>query len=147
MRASVPSYLLVLLCLGCTPEDVLGPNDLVGTYTAGTFNLVHNADTTDVLAAGGSIVINLASTGVTSGQLTVPASLAGGTEFVADMAGTFAISGNSVHFTQGADTFVRDLSFTITGAGPVVSLAGSATFSDTTVNIVLTRGGILVPLR
>jgi len=145
MRASVPRYLLVLLALGCTPGDAFAPGDVAGLYSASTFNLVHGADTTDVLAAGGRLIITLTPSGETSGQLTVPASLNGGTEFVADMAGTFAISGNTVHFVQSEDTFVRDLTFAIGGDGPVVSLTGSATFSDTTINVVLTRGGVLVP--
>jgi hypothetical protein len=150
MRASVPRCLLVLLVslvLGCNSGSVFGPSALAGTYGASTFNLVHGVDTTDVLTAGGSLVMVLAPTGATSGTLTLPASLNGGTVFVADMAGTFSITDGKVHFAQGADTFVRDLAFTVATAGSVMILAGSATFSDTTVNVVLTRGGVLLRLR
>jgi len=147
MRASIPFGLVVLLGLACTPEDLLGPSDLAGMYDATTFDLVAGADTTDVLAAGGSLLITLMSNGSTSGHLTVPASLAGGTEFNADLPGTFTISRDTLHFAHAADTFVRDLSFAIVVDGAAASLTGSATFSDTTVVVVLERGGILLPLR
>lgn len=147
MRAFIPSGLVLLLGLACATEDLLGPSDVAGTYNATTFDLVHNADTTDVLAAGGSLLITLMSNGSTSGHLTVPASLAGGTEFNADLPGTFTISRDTLRFAHAADTFVRDLSLSIVVDGAAASLTGSATFSDTTVVVVLERGGILIPQR
>ncbi len=131
--------------LACSSDDGLSPSALAGTYSATTFTIVGNVDTTDVLAAGGELTLSLFANGATSGQLTVPASTTGSGDFTATMVGTYAVSGRTVHFSQGADTFVRDMAFTVVGSGAVLSLAGSATFSDTTVNVMLTRGGELVP--
>lgn len=88
----------------------------------------------DVLAAGGSLTITLTANGTTTGQLFVPAALNGGTPLTESMDGTFTPSSGVVTFSQAADTFVRDMPFTVLGK----SLAGSKDFSGTTITVLLT---------
>jgi hypothetical protein len=111
---------------------------VAGTYTATTFTTTANGTTTDQLAAGGSLVLTLAAGGTTSGQLVVPAVGDAGADFIADMAGTWVLTGDKVTFTQGADTFVRDMTFTATEN----ELRGDETFGGTRVQVTLRRGGV-----
>src|SRR6266566_4781292 len=113
------------LLLAACGDDSTGPASVAGQYAA----------TTDVLAAGGSLTITLTANGTTPGQLFVPAALNGGTPLTASMDGTFTLSNGVVTFSQAADTFVRDMPFTVLGK----TLAGSKDFSGTTVTVVLTR--------
>ena len=56
------------------------------------------------------------------------------------MAGTWTQILNVVTFTQGADTFVRNMDFAwLLDANGVSSLAGEKVFSGTDVRIILTR--------
>jgi hypothetical protein len=123
----------VLLLAAC--GDATGPEGVAGSYTATTFTTVQSGNTTNVLTAGGSLSINLTADGATTGQLFVPASVNGGTALNASMAGTFTVTNGIVTFTQSADSFVRDMPFTVSGK----TLTGSKVFSGTTVNVVLIR--------
>ena len=75
--------------------------------------------------------------GTTTGSLFVPAasSASGGMDFAADMVGTFTLEGDSVTLTQAADSFVRDLTWTVDGD----RISGIGTFSDVTITVVLSR--------
>ncbi len=127
----VPLPLLLAAC----GDASTGPASVAGQYAATTFNLVQGATTTDVLGAGGRLTITLTANGTTTGQLFVPAALNGGTPLTASMDGTFTLSNGVVTFSQAADTFVRDMPFTVLGK----TMAGSKDFSGTTVTVVLTR--------
>jgi hypothetical protein len=132
--------ILQTLLVGSIPlmaacSDTLSPEaTLAGTYVATTFTLSGDI-TGDVLAAGGGLTITLDADGTTDGTLFVPASLNDGEDFNANMAGTFTVVNGTVTFTQDADTFVRDLTWTVDGSG----LGGSGTFSGVTITIVLNR--------
>ena len=107
---------------------------MAGAYVATTF-MVQDAQVRDVLAAGGSLQLNLAASGATTGQLFVPASITGGSDLTASMAGTFRLSGTIVQFDQAADTFVRDMDFVVVGN----TLRGTDTFGGTVITVLLTR--------
>ena len=125
---------LTLALFGCS--NPVTSESLAGTYIATTFALSGGA-TEDVLAVGGSLTITFTAGGTISGSLFVPAasSASGGMDFMADMAGTFALDGNSITLTQVADSFVRDLTWTVDGA----QINGVGTFSGVTITIVLDR--------
>lgn len=123
-----------VLALGACGETT-GPESVAGQYTATTFTVVESGNTTDVLAAGGSLTITLTTSGTTTGQLIVPASVTGGSPLVASMDGTYTLTNGVVILSQSADTFVRDMPFTVQGK----TLTGSSIFSGVTVSVVLTR--------
>ena len=133
-RALPQPILWVLLATLTACSDPVTPESIAGTYEAGTFTLSGQVSA-DVLAEGGSLTITLNADGTTSGSLLVPAALNEGVDFTADMAGTFSLVGDSLSFSQNADSFVRDMSWTVNGS----DIEGSGTFSGTTIVVVLNR--------
>ena len=107
--------LAVVVLLGASAcRRATDPDPLVGTYLATTFLVTPSGQgVLNVLALGGTLGLNVANNYVTSGTLIVPASVNGGSTFTASLAGTATRTGSSVRFTQSADTFVRDLTFTL----------------------------------
>jgi len=135
LRGALPP---VLLCaLASCGGDPVGVGAIIGAYVATTFTLTQGSQApTDVLAAGGSLNITLGGDGSTTGQLSIPASLNGGSALIASMAGTFSLSGTTVTFDQAADTFVRDIDFTVSGR----TLQGAAVFPNAVaISVTLTR--------
>jgi hypothetical protein len=78
--------------------------------------------------------------GTTTGHMHIAASNGNpAAEF--DMAGTWTQNGNTIDFTQAADTFVRDMLFDVQPiATGVVDLVGDQVFSGTQVKLTLRRG-------
>lgn len=105
-------------------------------YLATTFIVTRTGESPqDVVAAGGQMSIVLHREGFTSGMLVVPASITDPEPAIsADMAGTWVQTGNTIHFQQQADTFVRDATWTI-GSG---TLTTSFTEPGGTVEVTLT---------
>lgn len=128
---------LVLACGGDKPTD-LSPPDLAGTYTATEFVTTGSSGQTNQLQAGSSLNITLNSNGTTTGHLHLAAS-GPNPVFDADMAGTWTHVGNIVHFTQAADTFVRNMDFTVVAQGPTWSLVGDDVFAGTKIQLTLTQ--------
>jgi hypothetical protein len=89
-----------------------------------------------VLARGGSFTLTIGTDNRTSGTLSVPATVTGGEALTASMAGTAVRSGNTVRFEQSADTFVRDLRWTVDGR---TLRAENQTAGAGTFTITLTR--------
>ncbi|MDT8435622.1 MAG: hypothetical protein RRA92_02595 [Gemmatimonadota bacterium] len=106
--------LAVLVVPACDDDDPTEPvslttADLVGSYAATVFTVTEDGSVADVLTVGGSLEIDLAADNTTSGSLVIPASLSeSGTEEILSLAGTWSLSGSTVTFVQGADTFIRD---------------------------------------
>lgn len=96
---------LILYASACDDPVALTLDLVAGSYEATEFT----ADGQDILAAGGTLDMVLSPDGTVSGELDLPASAGG--PFTADLAGTFSVSGDGLTFTQGADTFVRDASW------------------------------------
>jgi hypothetical protein len=108
---------LAVLLAGCSggTDLVDGTTFEVGTYTATLFRITPDGGTiTDVLAAGGSLHITFDRTGATSGTLIIPAGITGAA-VNASMAGTATITGLTVTFSQSADTFVRQATWSRIG--------------------------------
>ena len=119
---------------GACGGDSTGNSTIAGTYTATVFSVTPTGQAAiNVIAAGGSLIIAIATNNATSGSLAIPASINGGTAFNADLAGTATVSGSTVHFQQTADTFVRDLTWTHSGTTLTVTnqAAGSASYTIT----------------
>ena len=126
---------VVLLACG---DDPFAPTveNMAGSYGATTFTTTNSGTTTNHLAAGASFTLTLAADGTTTGRLFVPGGDEGGGDFDADLAGTWTLTGKTIEFAHTADTFVRDMPFTAERN----SLRGTATFSGTTIRVVLAKG-------
>jgi hypothetical protein len=117
-------------------EESTTPSSIVGTWVATSFQVTQTGQSPmNVLAAGGSLSITIASDNTTSGTLFLPASVTGGSALNASMAGTAVQSGNTIEFNQGADTFVRDATWTLVGN----TMQGTWTGGGTAVQVTLTR--------
>jgi hypothetical protein len=105
----------------------------VGTYVATTFQAtLDGLGAINVLTAGGSLTVTVSANNSLNGTLHLPASLAG-EDFTASMTGTMVAAGVGVSLQQSADSFVRDLIWTVgTNTLSVTNQrAGTATFTIT----------------
>ncbi len=85
--------------------------NVAGNYRLQSLVTIIGGVWTDWRAAGATLTISLAPNGTTSGQLFIPGSDDGGGDCSADMAGTWALRGETVTLTQSADSFVRNVAF------------------------------------
>lgn len=126
-----------LLVAGSGCHKVTDPDPRVGTFLASTFTVTPSGQAPmNVLAQGGTLGINIANNFVTAGSLILPPSVTGGAAFSASMAGTADTTGNTVRFVQAADTFVRDLTFTMVETRLE---AVNQTVAGTTYTVILNR--------
>ena len=133
IRTVVPVLSLAAIGIGCDSTD---PNPLAGTFVATSFIVTETGEPpTDVLALGGDLTITIAQNSSTTGTLNVPSELTGGSDLSFSMNGTATRTGNTVHFDQQADTFVRDLAWTFSGN----TLTANETVSGVSLAITLTR--------
>ncbi len=99
--SSVPILVVLLVGVLACGESA-GPNStngVVGSYVATTFTLDQGGPLIDLLSAGSSLTLTLTSAGSTTGTLFVPASVAGGADFLADMSGTYQVVGEYGHLS------------------------------------------------
>ncbi len=138
MRSSTlrgASLALTITLAACGDDFSPTVENVAGSYSASTFTYRTDAGTTDLLAAGAVVSIDLAEDGTTTGEIFVEDGGEGGGDLEADLAGTWTLEGSTVTFDQAADTFIRDLEFT---ADEDV-LDGEDTFDDVTIRLVLTK--------
>lgn len=132
-------FLLGAVFAAAACSDSTSPRDaVVGNYAAIIFVTTPTGGSArNELQAGSTLVMTLNSNGSTSGHLHVAAN--GATPvFDRDMAGTWDLNGEVVTFTQAADTFVRNMAFTVQRVGDnVLSLVGDMVFSGTRINVTL----------
>jgi hypothetical protein len=128
LRLLAASLIAVASACGSSTDS----NPIAGSYTATTFLVTPTGQSAmNILTQGGSLTIAIANDNSTTGTLFIPASANAGTAFTASMAGTAVQTGSTVHFTQSADSFVRNLTFSV-GDGVLQvtnQTAGSATFT------------------
>lgn len=143
MRRAINKRILLLgLVLGAAAcGDSTSPGSVAGSYNAIIFVTTPTGGSVrNELQAGSSLTLNLSSNGTMSGHLHLAAN--GSTPvFDADMAGTWSLNGDVLTFTQAADTFVRNMAFTIQRiSGDVFVLVGDQVFSGTRINLTLGHG-------
>ena len=136
-RANLAVFLAgILLIGGCDSTDA--PFDTAaGSYTATTFLTTTGGETTDHLAAGSTISLVLTPTRTSSGHLHMVAVGGVPEAFDADLTGTWTTNGQTVDLSHTADTFLRDMPFTVDDG----TLVGDATFDGTRIQVTLSRGG------
>jgi hypothetical protein len=126
-------------CESGTAPDAMPP--LAGSYAAvaghGAFTVTSagSGSTTDLIAEGGRIELDLHPNGTTSGRLHLPGAGDDGGDFDADLIGTWARSGDLVLLSHAADTFLRDMPLAIRGD----RLEGDQAFGGSRVRVVLVR--------
>ena len=134
---------LSAISLGACGRDVITatPESLSGAYTAAVFTMTPSGgQTTDQKALGGFINITLNDDRTTTGQLHVAAAN-GSPALDASMAGTWSVIGTQVRFVQSADTFVRNMTFTVAAASGVsgTSLIGDYTTGGNRIQVTLVK--------
>lgn len=115
--------------------EVAGDYAAKGAYGMYTLTTTENGQTIDRLAEGSSFTIELTADGRTTGRLFVPGGDEDGSDFDADLVGTWSLAGDVVEFAHEADTFLRDMVFQVEDA----RLSGDETFGDVRVRIVLEK--------
>ena len=125
MRPSIRS----LLVIGVAATALAADKPVTFTYAT------TGSPPKDVLAAGGSINLTISKDLSTSGAMSIPASVTGGSAFNVGLLGTAAKNGDQVDLNLVQDSFLRDITFTFAGS----SLSGSGTFSGTTVVVTLSK--------
>ena len=117
-------------------KDTNEPLGLSGSYVATTWLFGPTGQApTNVLQAGGSMSLQIAADNTTAGSLNVPASITGGAALIADMKGTATQTGDTVRFTQAANSFVRSHYWIMANN----TLRFERTIDGTTMLLVLTR--------
>ena len=133
LRGSTLALTIALAACG----DDFSPTveNVAGSYAASTFTQRTDAGTTDLLALGAVVSIELAEDGTTTGEIFIEGAGEGGGDLDEDLAGTWTLTGSTVIFDQDADTFIRDVEFT----ADEDRLTGEDTFDDVTIRLVLTK--------
>jgi hypothetical protein len=111
--------------------------NVAGSYSALVFTLTSGVGTTDLLALGSSVTVTLATDRTTTGRLFVPGGAEDGSDLDEDLAGTWTLTGSTVTFNQTADTFIRDVEFTVTQN----QLTSEGVFQGSTIRLVLGKTG------
>ncbi len=134
LTLSVVSAVAVVAC-----SDSFTPTaeNVSGDYSLQTLTTKDLGPAKDWVAAGATLTITLAPNGTTTGHLFIPGADTAGTDFNADMAGTWTLTGDTVRFTQTADSFIRDMVFFARENRLVGDHAFGA--SGVSVSVVLTK--------
>ena len=119
-------------------DSTAPPSVLVGSYNAVQFVTTGSSGQTNQILAGSTLSINLMPNGTTTGHLHMAES-GGNSAFDADMAGTWTQTGNSVTFSQAADSFVRNITWAVAAAGSSWQLEGDGVFSGTRTQVTLSQ--------
>ena len=123
--------------LGCGSDKMTSPPlSLAGNYVATEWVTTGSSGQTNQLLGGSGLGLALQEDGTVTGDLHLAAS--GGNPAVDyDMAGTWTKSGNTLTFTQAADTFVRDMTFNIVPNGTRWSLTADQVIGSTRIQITI----------
>ena len=126
----------VLLACGTDKTTTSPQLSIVGNYTATQWVTSGTSGQTNQLLAGSTLNLALASDGSTTGHLHVAAS-GSNPALNQDMAGTWSQSNDKVTISQSADTFVRDLTFTVVPNGNRWSLSTDQVVNMTRIQLTL----------
>ena len=118
--------------------DSTAPSTVPGPYAATEFVTTGTSGQTNQIVAGSTLFLNLGPAASLTGHLHLAATNSNPV-FDADMAGTWTQTGNTITFTQAADTFVRNMTFAVVSNGSSWQLVGDNVFSGTRIQITLTH--------
>lgn len=134
----VSSILLSLAAIsGCGGSDSTAPSvPITGFYAATEFVTTGSSGPTNQILAGSTLGLILLANGTVSGQLHMAAS-GGNPAFDDDMNCTWTQTGNTIAFSQTADAFFRNITFTVVPNVNSWQLVGDQLFSGTQVRLKL----------
>src|SRR5688572_29807276 len=92
--------LTLTIALAACGDDNFSPTleNVAGLHTASTFTYQTSTGTTDLLAAGAVVSIDLAEDGTTTGEIFVEDGGEGGSDLDESLAGTWTLDGSTVTF-------------------------------------------------
>ena len=138
-KPSLPiSAILAMLLLGACDNLIEPTPNVAGDYQATTFTGTSQTSTIDALAQGVTVQITLLENGTTTGNVHIPAGVAGPDKPASDdsLVGTLTLRDGIVEFEHVGDTAIRDMKFKVRRN----RLEGEETFgSGTKVRIVLQK--------
>lgn len=149
--AALPALAILAACQGgplleTTRTGAILRQELVGTFEAISFTATADGAATDILAAGGSLTLDLALSSEVSGRLVAPGLGEAGADVDEDMAGswTFDPITRIVRFAQNAETFVAEAGFVPSRTEDLSTIvltasAGSGTPENPAIEVVLER--------
>jgi hypothetical protein len=121
-RARIFAVAFCALAYGCSSDSPTQVTQFGGRYEATSLQVTPSGQASiDVLRQGGTLTIVVATDNATSGSLALPPSVTGSGALVVDMVGRATQTESTVRFSQAADTFVRDLTWTVGSASLEVS--------------------------
>jgi len=128
---------MILTLAACDNPFSPTVENMAGTYQATRLQVDSAGHITDYVAIGSAITLELDPAGTVSGHLFIVGGNEDGGDMDADMAGTWALAGDTVTFDQTADTFVRDYVFTASRGG--LRSEHRAAAAGATVTVVFTK--------
>ena len=131
IKSARHAVLALAFLAACESSTDPSMESLAGTWSATTFTTTENGVTTNQISQDAFLGLTLTASGGVTGVLILP-----NDNVNESMAGSWTLNGNTVTFNQSADTFVRDMPFTLQGDG---TLVGDATFGGVRIQITLTR--------
>jgi hypothetical protein len=130
-RATTVAVLLATATLAACRDD-----GFAGTYTATSFTYAQAGGAPmDVLAAGGGITLNIGNDFSTSGSMSIPASVTGGSAINIGLLGTSARNNDHVELSLVQGSFMSEMYFTYSGS----SMTGAGTFSGVSISLTLSK--------
>ncbi len=122
MRFTSPFRLIAVALFALAPaacNSESGPeNGIAGTWEATELTLTIDGQDADLLGEGGELVLVLTDAGTTTGTFTVPGAYTeSGEDETQSLVGTYAYDEDTdrVTFGHDADTFIRDVLWTVDG--------------------------------
>jgi hypothetical protein len=132
------SLIVVAAAVACSDSPFTPTiENVAGDYDLQTLTTTDLGPPRNWVAEGATLTMSLSADGTTAGRLFIPGADTGGTDLDADMAGTWTLSGDTVTFSQVADSFIRDMAF----VARENRLVGDHAFggSGVSVRVVLTK--------
>jgi len=121
--------------VACSDSFKPTTEDILGMYKVESFTTDSAGTSHDLFAAGATLELIILPFGDVVGALNVPPIPPDTATFYASMNGTWALNGNTVRFTQDADSFVRDMDW----IADMDRLSGDKSFGAVRVRVVLKR--------
>jgi len=126
---------VVATAVSCSDSFKPTTENILGMYEVESFTTDSAGTSRDLFAAGATLELIILPFGDVVGALNVPPIPPDTATFYASMNGTWALNGNTVRFTQDADSFVRDMDW----IADMDRLSGDKSFGAVRVRVVLKR--------